>query len=397
MKSLRKHLVSCGFEKWSWQLLIVLSVAAAPVASGQTNDPETMKIMNSIFDSIRVLLPLSFDPAKFQAKENQKVIAENLDLMARSAQNLDAHGRSLESGFRYMSTLFASDINQIRNWYKNGRYDGARFYLHNVVDRCVECHAKMQAQQNFPRSGDFFKLVDATTLPLLELARLQVATRQFDASLDTYEKFLASSGSAKEISFGRDVFTDYLKIVLRVKRDYPRAKKTLESFRLRKDLPAYLLKAVEVWVADIQEIHDKGMLGKNDLASAKKSIEFAKSRMDYPTDRSGLVYYTLASGLLQEIVKDLKRADLERAEAYYYLGITELMLTNSLWASGSQPYFETAIRLAPKSRFAEDAYGIIEEQVYLAFTGSSGVHVPEDLRLWLEELRKFLAKAAKSK
>jgi hypothetical protein len=377
---------------WIGRFLLVALFAESPALKAQTNDPKTVEIMDSIFDSIRTLLPLSFDPVKFQSKKNQKLIGDNLDKMAASATKLDSHGKSLEPGFRYMSSLFSADVSQIRDWYNTGRYDGARFYLHNLVDRCVECHSKLESRQNFPRSHDFFKNVDTKSLPITELARLQVATRQFDAALDTYEKFFQSPGAAREIGFGRDVFTDYLKISLRVKRDFSRPNKAFESFLKRKDVPAYLMNMVKIWTQDLTEISAKKMLDKKDVDTAKKAIEFAKSRMDYPTDRSGLVYYTLASAILQTVVKDLQRPEIERAEAYYYLGITELMLTNSLWASGSQPYFESAIRMAPSAPFARDAYAIIEEQVYLAFTGSSGVHLPEDLRKWLEELKKFVEK-----
>jgi hypothetical protein len=373
----------------------MLAFAGIPLANAQSNDVKTVDIMDSIFDSIRTLLPLSFDPVKFQSKKNQKLIVENLDKIAKAATKLDSHGKTLEPGFRYMSNLFASDVNQIRDLYNTGRYDGARFNLHNLVDRCVECHSKLESRQNFPRLGEFFKNVDTKSLPIFELARLQVATRQFDTALDTYEKFFVSPRAAKEIGFGRDVFSDYLKISLRVKRDFSRPGKTFEAFLKRKDVPAYLLDIVKIWSGDLVKISATKMLEKKDLATAKNAIEFAKTRMDFPTDRSGLIYYTLASAILQTIVKDLERPEIERAEAYYYLGITELMLTNSLWAAGSQPYFESAIRMAPSATFAPGAYAIIEEQVQLAFTGSSGVHVPEDLRKWLAELKEFLDKNRK--
>ena len=396
MKIIRKIFSSATNNSYLVAFVLIAYLLPVPTASAQPSDPKTLAIMDSIFDSIRTLLPLSFDPVKFQAKKNNKLIGDNLDKMAAAATKLDSHGKSLEPGFRYMSSLFAADVNQIRDSFKTGRFDGARFYLHNIVERCVECHSKLESKQNFPRSGDFFKNVDTKALPILELARLQVATRQFDSALDTYEKFFLSPSAAREIGFGHDVFTDYLKISLRVKRDFSRPAKAFEAFLKRTDVPAYLMDMVKVWNEDLAKISVNNMLDKQDLDTAKKAIDFAKSRMDYPTDRSGLVYYTLASAILQTTVKDLQRPEIERAEAYYYLGITELMLTNSLWASGSQPYFESAIRMAPTAAFAPSAYAIIEEQVYLAFTGSSGAHVPEDLRKWLEELKKFMEKNRKT-
>jgi hypothetical protein len=350
------------------------------VCYGQGHDPKTLEIMDSIF----------------QSKENQPLIAGKLEKMAESAARLDSHGKSQESGFKYMSNVFAADVGQIRDWYNTGRYEGARFYLHNIVDRCVECHSKLESKQNFPRSQDFFKDVDTKSLPVLELARLQIATRQFDSALETYERFLVAPQAAREIGFGRDVFTDYLKISLRVKRDISRPRRTFAAFLKRHDVPAYLLALVKTWSEDLVEIDTKQMLSKTDMETAKKAIQFAKARMDYPADRSGLVYYTLASAMLQGVVKDPGQKDIEKAEAYYYLGITELLLTNSLWASGSQPYFESAIRIAPNAPFAQDAYAIVEEQVYLAFTGSSGVHVPEDLKKWLADLRKLVGKKGKT-
>ena len=72
------------------------------------------------------------------------------------------------------------------------------------------------------------------------------------------------------------------------------------------------------------------------------------------------------------------------------LGICETHLGEDYWVSQADLYFETAIRLAPKEPFAEEAYVLLEEQTLIAYTGNSGEALPPGVAEHLETLRKLI-------
>ena len=56
------------------------------------------------------------------------------------------------------------------------------------------------------------------------------------------------------------------------------------------------------------------------------------------------------------------------AEAYYLLGVAESFISRTLWMSETEFFLETAIRLAPKSVSARQAYAFLEEYVLIRYT-----------------------------
>ena len=77
------------------------------------------------------------------------------------------------------------------------------------------------------------------------------------------------------------------------------------------------------------------------------------------------------------------------SEIYYLLGSSELFIGGSSWLSPAEAYLEKAIRVAPKQKFAQKAYQLYEENIYMGYTGSSGTHIPDDVKSKLLELRKL--------
>ena len=155
-------------------------------------------------------------------------------------------------------------------------------------------------------------------------------------------------------------------------------------------------KIVYLWLKDLKQLASNPPVGANELVIGRSLIEKAQKRMQFRMDRAGLVEYITASRFLNKFITSKAQSvnstsdDAEVAEAYYLLGITESMVGRSYWLSQMEFYLETAVRLAPKSAFAEKAYALLEEQTVLEFSGSAGTNVPEDVQQTLRELRKLI-------
>lgn len=79
----------------------------------------------------------------------------------------------------------------------------------------------------------------------------------------------------------------------------------------------------------------------------------------------------------------------EKSGLYLLLGKSERHISDSFWLSEMENYLEFAIRLAPKTQYAKQAYQILEDNYIFGYTGSSGTNLPDDVVALLTELRNL--------
>jgi hypothetical protein len=126
------------------------------------------------------------------------------------------------------------------------------------------------------------------------------------------------------------------------------------------------------------------------VGQARALLRETEDTARFENTRAALVYYIAASSVPHRFVAERPRERREVAEAYYRLGIIDSRVGRTFWLSGTKFFLEAAIRLAPGAAFAEKAYELLEEFVVSGYTGSSGVHLPEDEKARLEALRGLI-------
>lgn len=381
-------------------------VIAASVAGGKlvaSNPEQTRARMDRIFSSLVTVLPLSLNGAEYEKASNRELVLAKLKELSDESQGLEAHAGGGDKTFAFIAGSLAKDARDIYRWYSRGSYGESRYLLHNLTENCIACHSRLPETKGFPAAESFFKDVKVAGLPLMERAQLQMATRQFDAALATYEEMFKSAETRTSEIIMMDGFVDYLKICIRVKQDLNRPVPVLEAMRKRPDLPKFAAMQIDQWIDSLKRLAKRNDKAGSELQVARKLISDAQRASEFRMDRGRLVDYIYASRLLNSYVhrKDpgmsatgqgqgLKTAQNDLAEAYYLLGVTESMIGRSYWLSQTEFYLETAVRTAPHSRYAEKAYALLEEQVVVEFSGSSGTNVPDDMQKTLEDLRRLM-------
>ena len=124
------------------------------------------------------------------------------------------------------------------------------------------------------------------------------------------------------------------------------------------------------------------------LARARALIEAGQRRNRFPADQLGLVHFVVASSLLHRSV-EAQATTPALVEAYYLLGIAESYISRTSWVAETPFFLEVAIRLDPQSPMAVKAYDLLNAYILAAYTGSSGVHLPQEVQEYLEELRRL--------
>jgi hypothetical protein len=203
-----------------------------------------------------------------------------------------------------------------------------------------------------------------------------------------YREMILSDAYSMEDILMQDWIDDYLVITIRVKRDFDSARDTLSKFRSRPGLPAFARNDLDSWIAAIDQLKPKKDL-KPTLVNIRNLIQEAKGQGEFPLDREGQIHYLLASSLLHEYLATQPKGE-QAAEGYLLLDLSESMAGKDYLFSQNEFYLETAIRSAPKSTFAKKAFHRLEEAVIFGYSGSSGVHIPDEVRAHLNELRSLI-------
>jgi tetratricopeptide (TPR) repeat protein len=350
-------------------------------------DTRTGGAMEDIAAALRVALPLSLSAERFSAPENQATIDASLARLREGAHELESHGRTQDASFAYLSRSLARDAEEIKRRFDEGRTDETRFLLGALVDDCIGCHSRLPSADDSDLGKALFEAVDASGLSPVEAARLQVATRQFEEALETYESLLADPEASPAQLDLDGIPTDYLTLAIRVRGDLPLARDGLDAFAGRSDLPSYLATLVRQWIEAADTLRET-ILAEPSLDRAERVLEIGDTLSRYGRDRAGLVHQLVASSLLLRFVDAHPEPGPDAAHAYFLLGVVELRSGRSTGLPEAEGYLEAAIYAAPGSDWAKRAYVLLEEQTLASYSGSGGVHVPPQVRERLAELRR---------
>jgi hypothetical protein len=365
----------------------LVGVAGGAAAAGADRE-QTRALMRPIFESMSVLLPLSADPAKFADPAREPEVRAALRSLAANADALAAHASAADPDTRYLGTALGHDAREILRAYELGRSDGAIFFLQQTTGNCIACHSRLPHPGDSPVSEWFARDSSMAKLAPLQRGRLLVATRRFDQALAAFESVFADPKvhPAETLS----AWTDYLVVSLRALQDFARPVPALEKFAARPDVWENLRADLREWIASVRELAPSAR-AEPSLGAARELLEQGDLRTRFPADRRALVQYIAASGILHRWLAAHPEAGKEAGEAWYLLGLAELHISRDYWVSQADFFLETSIRTEPRGKFARDAYALLEQETLLGYTGSSGMHLPDDVRRHLAELKKLIA------
>jgi hypothetical protein len=375
-------------------LSLALLAACSP-AVGDSHEEPTRTFMSEFVRALQVVLPPSLSREKFADPDRRAEILEALHLLAANSGRLDRHAAGGESGFAFLSYSLARDIRDIEQRYSQGRTDEARFLLLHVTEVCVACHSRLPDDELHPLGRQLLATQELAALPPAERAQFEMATRQFDAAAASYEAAFADPTVSPE-DFGLTGHLDgYLELCLQVQHDPERATRTLRKLAERDDLPAQQRANVNAWIESLAAL-PVDVPVEEATPRALALIAQAEDRERFPDERQALVTYIAASGLLQRYIAAQAEVDARVGRAYYLLGVIEAAIGRSLWASQTEQFLETAIRIGPGEPYAPEALALLQEFVAAGYSGSGGTHVPQEVRDHLEELRRLIESAGAS-
>lgn len=367
---------------------IALGLAGIGFAA-EPSDPEVRDIMGEIVESLQVVLPLSLDDTRFGDPSNRAAIELALERLAHNSQRLEEHGAGRDAGFAFLSANLARDSMDIKTRFDQGRVSESRFLLHHLTDTCVACHSRLPDDRPHPLGRRLIEDPAIAALPPEERVQLEIATRQFERALSTYESIFSDPATSLVELDLTGHFENYLEICLRVQEDPQRAISTFQRLASRDDLPDRLQVELNTWIDSLQTLQ-KTHHGPP-LERARELIRTDAENLRR-RDASELIPLVAASAVLQRYVATPGNSRRDQGEAYYLLGVIESRIGRTMWAWQTEHLLEAAIRLGPSEEYADEAFDLLEEFLVSGYSGSSGTHVPADVRERLDELDALMAR-----
>jgi hypothetical protein len=363
-----------------------------PAGDTPPTDPATRAAMQKIFKALTEVLPRCLSNEGFTAPSDREIVSAELAKIAANADTLAKHTGSASADFASRGAVLADDARRASARFVSGQLVDARFIALHLTESCVGCHSRLPSDKDAPFAAKLIDDAKLATLTPVERARLAVATRQFDKALDLYEAALAGPRPSAGETVRTPDLVEYLIVAVRVKRDPKRAAALLEQLEKRPEAPAHIRREIEPWLSTLRS-EGQAVYSTPSLARARSLVESGKRAREYPYSKAGLIDDLLASSILHRLLEDPKQGPLARAETYYLLGITDATVRSSPWLSDANWYLAMAIRTAPHTAIAARAFDTYEDMTILAWSGSAGTQLPDDV---VEELDRLRALARKT-
>lgn len=340
-----------------------------------TNSSQTwVGSMKSFQASLKELTPFIFSEEEFIDQRNDERLKKQIRDLANQTKTLN-HNPTLEHRdptIRFVATQFNEDVDRAAQSFLEGKKNFSRYQLMKVSSYCVECHTTDQGgvQKNVYQHAPFYN-----ALKVGEKAEYLIANRDFDAAYDVLLKDLQTGSNLQALSTDRHLRL-LLMISVRFKNDYEKTEKILAILKRMKNLPPFLKQNLEKWDMSMVAWRQHKKINI-ELKTVQKIIEHANSEIDYMRSLN----------VLNQLFKKGLAGD-EESLALYLAGKSYEQLNDISPMEIHENYYKACILNQPGSEIAKKCYKTLEESVMVSYTGSSGVHVPVDVEIWLKDLQK---------
>ncbi len=368
-------------------VVMVMLVAGVAKAQDETVNP-TQARMRGVFITLTTAYKYSLDAEAFEQNANRAQIRAALQALVANAHELETHGGGLDESFDYLRRSLSKDAAQALERFEQRQFVGSRFLLTQITENCVACHSKLPDEGTFELGSKFIRESGVRDLPAISRVELEIATRQFNRALKTYEAIFKDEKEKPQTLSLVGAFGEYVRLCVAVVDDPARAVKTLTVFQGRKDVPLNLKTMLSSWISDLETI-DLAAAEGNELFVARNMIEKARAAKRFAEDRTGLVKFIGAAALLHRYLQAGADDKAAKAEAFYLLAVAESNISRSYWVSETAALLEQCIHAAPESAVAEEAYAFLEEYT-LSGHAVTAREVPEDIESRLDSLRTLI-------
>lgn len=384
-------------------LLVLLCLAfvscSSPEKQQQAKDDKAAKSwpgkMQGLAENVKNLVPYIYNKKTYADPANEQAVKKSLANFTSSMHSIKPEMGKKFLGpdplLDYSLEQMRADINRATDAFNAGQVEYSRTVAKSVVNHCFRCHSLTDEGSRARWDVSAFQNLSLTPL---EKTDLLVAARDYEGAKSYLESMLNSSDFAQNYQFEYEgALRRYLAIMLRIKKDPETVIREIDKISQKSEVPYYVQEQMVGWRKSLSawSKESKKPSKASLLDQAKLRIKTGHAMQSYAKDHSGDVEFIRATGLLHEYLTSSKKLAADMlAETYLLLGESYEVIDEMGYWNLHEVYYESCIKAAPKSKAAKSCFQRLQSSVYMGYSGSSGVHVPQNEKQRLQQLKSLM-------
>jgi len=327
----------------------------------------------------------------FNSKTTNKEKSEHLNKMEKYILS-SSFDKMIDSPLlNPIKSSLKQSFKEIKSSHNSGEVKYSNYRAKKLISLCISCHSQLPAREfkplNRKRLGKLADITDQYNMALLY--------RDYNLANSILEKRIFEKKDNKKLAYKveldiNEVLDNYLTHLKDRKGLEKFLKKMNIEFKKNKELQSYIFDfevALKKWdkekIDDSSEKNLKKLITKYlvPIEDDLKSIYFVEA--------DNRVTTSIIKGMLSEYL--LLYPDKEfTAQALYWRALLEKQHDNLDFYSLADLYNTECVLSYSKSPFAKKCYENLEKSIRDGFTGSSGTHIPDEVKSSLKDLKRHL-------
>lgn len=349
--------------------------------------------MDLMLKEIFTLKPYIVSDVEYRDPKNFQKINDSLKQMVALSEKITHEGKIKKTGFAISSKALNEQLREAELVYRVGNKDYSLWMLRSTLSVCMSCHTQLPAS-----STQFDTLSKGTflTKPFDE-AEFLFIVRNFDKAMPLYDQVINTypdnKGSQENLekALARKVY-----YFVRVKRDLAGLSSSLEKNQKNKNLPSMVGKRIKALrqAADKLKKQAYPEFTENQQADLKKYAETElkeELKGEFSTTVEKELSYLKVSSVLYKYLEQNPESTM-KPEILYWLSFCERRYEQKAFYSLPELYLKQCVTEFPGSAVAPSCLREYQDLVTMAYTGSSGTHIPKDVERELKAMKEMVEK-----
>lgn len=334
--------------------------------------------MQNLKQDMLTLEPYIFDSVEFSNPANKEFLGKQIHKLAEESKNIkhDPIILSKDPTVRFVAGQFADEIQKADENYQAGWTGYSRSQLAKATSFCIECHTRIHDGPEFSSHDTVRPYL--STLPAVEQIEFMIAFRQYDAAYDLALKNLKTIQADEKVNTNSDRIARLALLVsVQYMQDIERTNRVIKVIQQNSTLPIYLKKSNNQWKKSMAQWHSNDPL--IELPAIRNLL---KSRVSEIEDMRAI------PALLKLLTEGQSRS--EQSESLYLTGQSYENLNKISTMALHENYYESCVRKAPETKWAQKCFDRLEASVALNYSGSGGTRIPKEIKSRLNNIKKVM-------
>ena len=361
----------------------ILAVLFTPLFALASPKVETQVRMLSAYETFKELQKFMVTEDDFSAEATEIKVSKLLHRLKDSFHNLENINSKYKSEPGFVATLLTlkSLLSDVVDSYDEDRKSWAYWRIKATSNYCQACHMSHGIGIEYDDSK-----ASLDSVPKSQRAEFFLATRQFDKARDL---FFRNAVNASKSSDAMNALRKWLMINIKIESNPHITLRELQKASRKIKLVSHDREELSEWLESIKRWINEGPTSATPIRKAENLLRQSMNLKEPFYAKVATVEVLRATSLLEDSLNNKSLSKKDKQAALYLLGFAYSKLPAFMINELPEFFLEQCIREFPGTKWAKSSFKLYKELLEYSYTGSSGLHLPGDVQLKLDELYKI--------